>query len=94
LNSPFEIPSLEQIEEMDMQRLQAIEALEISNDYVMCQRCSIAVPMLGTSTKPRSNRIDALQKQIHWIEQHYCRRGNNSAKDDNLKQLKQNLQNC
>jgi hypothetical protein len=31
LNDPFELPSLEQIEEMDKQRLQAIESLEISD---------------------------------------------------------------
>jgi hypothetical protein len=31
---------------MDSERLQAIEALEISNDSVKCQKCGIAVPLL------------------------------------------------
>jgi hypothetical protein len=38
--------SLEEIEEMDRRRLQAIESLEISDfDHsVKCQRCGIAIP--------------------------------------------------
>jgi hypothetical protein len=35
-----------------------------------CQKCGIAVPFLRTLTKPRSNRIDALQKLVKWIENH------------------------
>ena len=70
MNDPFELPSLEEIQEMDMQRSLAIEALEISNHSVKCQRCSIVVPLLRTLTKPRSNRIDALQKRVKWIENH------------------------
>jgi DNA repair ATPase RecN len=89
LNSPFELPSLEQIKEMDSQRSQAIQSLEISNDSVKYQRCSRAVPLLRTSTKPRSNRIDALQKQIKWIEELHPHRGNNN--NDNIKELKQEL---
>jgi hypothetical protein len=46
LNDPFELPSLEEIEQMDSQKSQAIEVLEISNDSVECQKCGIAVPML------------------------------------------------
>ncbi|HZA07232.1 MAG TPA: hypothetical protein VE619_05960 [Nitrososphaeraceae archaeon] len=46
MNDPFELPSLEEIEQMDSQKSQAIEALEISNYYVKCQKCGIAVPML------------------------------------------------
>ena len=42
MNDPFELPSLEEIEEMDRQRLQAIESLQITHDgqYVKCQCCS------------------------------------------------------
>ena len=54
LNDPFELPSLEEIQEMDSQRSQAIQDLEISNDSVKCQQCGTAVPMLRTSTKPSS----------------------------------------
>jgi hypothetical protein len=70
LSNPIELPSLEQIEEMDKERLQAIEALEISNDSIKCQKCGNSVPLLRTLTKPRSNRIDALQKRVKWIENH------------------------
>ena len=55
---------------MDKQRLQTIEALDISNDSVKCQRCSTAIHMLRTLTKPRSNRIDALQKRVKCTENH------------------------
>jgi hypothetical protein len=44
-----------------------------SGDSVKCQRCGT---VYLTSTKPRSNRIDALQKQIKWIENYS--RGNNN----------------
>jgi protein-arginine kinase activator protein McsA len=102
LNDPFELPSLQEIEEMDRQRSQAIESLEISNHSVKCQMCGIAVPIVGKLTR-RSDRIAALQKQIKWIEQHYhglytLRRhrgngniGNNINKDDNVRQLKAEL---
>jgi hypothetical protein len=68
LNDPFVLPSLEQIEQMEKQRSQAIESLGISNGLVKCQKCGDTVPLLRTSTKPRSNRIDALQKRVKWIE--------------------------
>jgi hypothetical protein len=90
LNDPFELPSLEEIQEMDMQRSLAIEALEISNHSVKCQRCSIVVPLLRTLTKPRSNRIDALQKRVKWIENH-SHGNSNAIAEVNLKQLKAEL---
>jgi hypothetical protein len=46
------------------------------------------VPLLITLTKPRSNRIDALQKQIKWIKDHS--HGNPKA-DANIKELKAEL---
>jgi hypothetical protein len=57
LSNPIEIPSLEEIEAMDRKRSQVIEALEISNDSVKCQKCGNSVPLLNTLTKRRSNRI-------------------------------------
>ena len=74
---------------MDKQRLQAIEGLQISNDCIM-SKMWYRRTYTGMLTKPRSNRIDALQKQIKWIEQHYLR-SNNTSKDNDLKQLKQEL---
>jgi hypothetical protein len=41
---PHYIPSLEKIEQMEKKRSQAIEALEISDHHVKCQRCGVAVP--------------------------------------------------
>jgi len=46
LNDSFELPSLEEIEQMEGQRLQAIESLEIFDHSVKCQRCGTAVPCL------------------------------------------------
>ena len=46
----LELPSLEKIQEIDRQRLQAIEALQISKDYVKCQTCGTAVPPIRTLT--------------------------------------------
>jgi hypothetical protein len=63
LNDPFEIPSLEEIEQMDRQRSQAIESLEIYNGYVKCQRCGIAVPIIAKLTRPGNDRIAILQKK-------------------------------
>ena len=87
MNDSFGLSSLEQIEEMDKQRLQAIQALEISDDSVKCQKCSTAVPLLRALTRPKSNRIDALQKQIKCIEDYIHSSGNNNAKAE-VKQLK------
>ena len=42
-------------------------------------------------TKPRSNRIDALQKQIKWIENHIHGSDSNNAKTYDLKQIKAEL---
>jgi hypothetical protein len=68
LNDPFELPSLEEIEEMDAQRLQAIELLQITDNSVKCQKCGIAVPIVGKLSKPNSNRIAVLEKRIKWLE--------------------------
>jgi hypothetical protein len=78
LNDPFELPSLEEIKEMDRQRCQVIESLEISGsgDSVKCQRCGIAVPIVGKLIKPKSNRIAILEKRvsvmIRYILQQYA----------------------
>jgi hypothetical protein len=65
LNDPFELPSLEEIEEMDRQRSQAIESLQIIDNSVKCQKCGMAVPIVGKLTKPKSNRIAVLEKRIN-----------------------------
>jgi hypothetical protein len=42
----IELPSMYEIEEMDKQRLQAVESLEISEDKVKCQYCDRRIPLL------------------------------------------------
>ena len=68
MNDPFELPYLEEVQEMEKQRLQAIESLEIFDHYVKCQRCGMAVPMIGKSIKPKSNRLAVLERRINWLE--------------------------
>jgi hypothetical protein len=48
-----ELPSLEEIEEMDKQRSKAIESLEISDDggHVKCQGCGNLQPIIKDNTK-------------------------------------------
>ncbi|MFL6316449.1 MAG: hypothetical protein ACJ71K_00650 [Nitrososphaeraceae archaeon] len=58
LNDPFELPSLEEIQEMDKQRSQAIESLEMSGNSVKCWRCGIAVPIVGKLTRKNEIFLD------------------------------------
>jgi hypothetical protein len=87
MNDPFELPFLEEIEEMEKQRSQAIESLEIYDHSVKCQRCGIAVPIVGGLARPHGNRITLLEHRIKWIETHP------RLKDsvNSIKQLKQEL---
>jgi hypothetical protein len=86
LNDPFELPSLEEIEEMERQRLQAIDTLEISGNSVKCQRCGHDIPIVGKLNRPYNDRVVILQRRIKWME-NYARGSN---KDD-LEQLRQEL---
>jgi hypothetical protein len=92
LNDPFELPSLEEIEEMDRQRSQAIESLQITDNSVRCQRCGMAVTIVGKLTRTKNDRIAILQKRIKWVE-NYPHGNNRSAYGNNndVKQLKQEL---
>jgi hypothetical protein len=89
LNDPFELPSLEEIEEMDRQRSQAIEALQIFDHSVKCQNCDMAVPIVGKLPRPHNDRVAILQKRIKWMENYS--RCNNNNKNNDLKQLRQEL---
>jgi hypothetical protein len=94
LNDPFELPSLEEIEEMDRQRFHAIESLQIFDHSVRCQRCGIAVRVVGgklTKPKPKQKNIDILEKRIKWLEGYSRGNKNRSSYNNNLKQLKQEL---
>jgi len=92
LNDALELPSLEEIEQMERQRSQAIESLEISNDFVKCQKCGDAVQMPNSNHKPYSLRIHTLQSRIKRIESHYYRgNSNNNKKNDDLETIKAEL---
>jgi hypothetical protein len=56
LNDPFELPSLEEIEQMERQRSQAIQSLEIYDHSVKCQRCAHDVPIVGKLNRPCNDR--------------------------------------
>jgi hypothetical protein len=42
---------------MERQRSQAIESLQISDNSVKCQRCGIAVPIVGKLTHTHNDRL-------------------------------------
>jgi hypothetical protein len=83
LSESFELPSLEEVQEMERQRKQSIESLEISDGKVKCQKCGIAVPIVGKMNRPANDRVVVLQKRIYWLETRY-----RSGNPDNLKALK------
>ena len=76
---------------MDRQRSQAIEALEIFDHSVKCQRCGIAVPIVGKLTKANNDRIGILQKRIKWIENYSRGNTNRPSYINEVKVLKQEL---
>jgi hypothetical protein len=71
------------IEEMDRQRSQAIKSLEVFDHSVKCQKCGMAVLIVGKLTTAKNDRIAILQKRIKWIENYS--RGN--TRSDDVKQL-------
>jgi len=91
-SEPIELPSLEQIHQMEAKRQRAIEALEISDHSVKCQRCNNAVPIV-TPSRSRTNekRIVTLQIRIKWLEEHYSPNMRDN-KNDEINDLKQQLE--
>lgn len=94
MSDTFELPSLEQIQQMEMKRSQAIEALEISDNSVNCQKCRNAIPMMinnnNANSRAKSKRIVTLQTRIKWIEGHYYPSIRNN-KNEEIKILKAEL---
>jgi hypothetical protein len=68
------IPSLEELEQMERRQSQAIEALEYivsgSNKSVKCQRCGIAVPIVGKMSRPKNDTVVKLQTRQRYMENH------------------------
>jgi hypothetical protein len=88
LYEPIELPSLEEIEQMNRQRDQALEALEIFDHSVKCQRCHNTVPIVAKLRRPMNDRVAILQKRIKWLETHYR---DERDKAENLKALNAEL---
>jgi hypothetical protein len=88
LNDPFELPSLEEIEQMERQRSQAVESLQISDsgNSVKCQRCALDIPIVGKLPRPHNDRVVILQRRIKWLENYY-----HSVNINDLKALRQEL---
>ena len=59
LNEDFELPSLEEIEQMERQRLQS------------SVRCGNAKPIVGKLPRPHNDRVVILQRRIKWMENYY-----------------------
>jgi hypothetical protein len=93
LSNPLPLPSLEEIEKMERQRSQAIESLEISGNSVKCQKCGVAVPIVGKLTMNTSSsgnaRIVTLQLRLKWLERHYKTLPN---REQDIQSIKQELQ--
>ena len=90
-NNAIELPSLEEIEQMDKQQQNALESLEISitdyekTSYVKCQKCGRRIAMFQKLPRSHSvsNRITVLEKRIKQDEirnSHY-RINNNDYND-------------
>ena len=87
-NNAVELPSIEEVEQMDKQQQNALESLEISitdyekTSYVKCQKCGTRIAMFQKSHRSYSvsNRITVLEKQIRQDEirnSHYHINNNN-----------------
>jgi hypothetical protein len=90
-NNAVELPSLEEIQEMNRQQQKAMVSLEVSDNgkLVKCQKCGRLVSMFTKILKPHSvsNRIVTLQKRIKWAEKN----SNNTNDVNSLKQVLSDL---
>jgi hypothetical protein len=83
----IELPSIEQIEKIELLQKRALESLEIIDNSVKCQRCSNFIPITANQTpkfEKKGRRICSLKHRISFIESH----GYHNKVED-LKQLKQ-----
>ena len=77
MNDTLGLPSIEEVQQMERQIVEAIESLEMSNGSIKCHRYDMA------------NRIAVLRKRIKCLNH---RHGNkNSNKNDDVKTLKEEL---
>ena len=98
-NNAIELPSLEEIEQMDKQQQNALESLEISitdyekTSYVKCQKCGRRIAMFQKSPRSYSvsNRITVLEKQIKHNETRNNHYRNNNNDYNDIMESKQEL---
>jgi adenine-specific DNA methylase len=83
---PHPMPSLEEIEQMERQRSQALDAIEIFDHTVKCQKCGNAVPVVGKPIRTKNDKLVKLQTRQRFMENHphFC------SKED-LEAVKQEL---
>src|ERR1051325_56634 len=69
---PQQIPSLEEVEQMERQRSQTLDAVEVldSGHSVKCQRCGVAVPIVGKLSRPKNDDVVKLQTRQRYMENH------------------------
>jgi hypothetical protein len=77
---------------MEMQRLQAIESLQLSDsdNTVNCQKRDIAISIVGKLSRPFNDLAAILQRRTRWLE-NYNRGNINNNRNNELKRLKQEL---
>jgi archaellum component FlaC len=87
LKNAIDLPSLDEVESVEQQRLQTLQSLEVIDNTVKCQSCC-NFESLGeklTTTRHHLHRISALKTRIKLIEDKYPR-----ATED-LRRLKEEL---
>ena len=84
----IEIPPIEKIQQMERQRLRAVQALEISesDNSVKCQVCGRYTRLLDKPNRPKNDEAIKKQNQIRRIEE---RRYAYPGKEELLKKLRQ-----
>ena len=85
--SPVELPDIQDIEKMDRDKSEAIEALQISDHSVKCQRCGNSYRIAEKAIA--SWRIGRLQRRISHAQAHGVDTNNT---DSSWKQDKQELE--
>ena len=83
----IDLPSIEEIKEIERKRQVAIDSLEIiDNHHVKCQKCQSLVP-IKRLPRSHSSRIITIEKKIKKVERYH---GNNNS-SSTYKQLKEEL---
>jgi hypothetical protein len=85
VSNPQPLPSLEEIAAVERKRKQAIDALEISDGFVKCQRCRVPQRIVGKlEPTGRYGRISTLQVRLQYLKRY-------NAKEQDIKATKQEL---